>query len=300
MFWFILSKHLRRSMKQLEYTQAIGQIQVLKFQGKITWHKIANVKWTASSEFGTNHLCELRRFRRVCASAQSRQNLRCSLIQAVSQEEPSDRKPDHWPLWMAGHAQLKFVMTECSKSQIRLTGLKLYPDGIVGWVQWAAAASNSYIRQAQTKPLYSIHRALYRELYYGGHTSETPCVETGEAEVNWFIIVSILFETTRPKNSPAAETYLYFFCIFHREHQTSQRLSLQPCFNFINTSVNVFKGTGDKVLQKHGIKRQLIPAKVIEKIIIVVSYRNDIKSVKITVNWCSVVSFITPPTPLNQ
>ena len=48
-------------------------------------------------------------------------NLRCSLIQAVSQEEPSDRKPDPWPLWMAGHAQLKFVMTECSKTQIRLT-----------------------------------------------------------------------------------------------------------------------------------------------------------------------------------
>ena len=79
--------------------------------------------WTASSEFGTYHLCEQRRFRRACASAQSRQNLRCSLIQAVSQEEPSDRKPDPWPLWMAGHAQLKFVMTECSKTQIRLTGL---------------------------------------------------------------------------------------------------------------------------------------------------------------------------------
>ena len=60
---------------------------------------------------------------RICASAQSRQNLRCSLIQAVSQEEPSDRKPDPWPLWMAGHAQLKFFMTECSKIQIRLTGL---------------------------------------------------------------------------------------------------------------------------------------------------------------------------------
>ena len=42
-------------------------------------------------------------------------------MQAVSQEEPSDRKPDPWPLWMAGHAQLKFVMTECSKAQIRLT-----------------------------------------------------------------------------------------------------------------------------------------------------------------------------------
>ena len=54
--------------------------------------------WTASSEFGTYRICEQRRFRRACASAQSRQNLRCSLIQAVSQEEPSDRKPDPWPL----------------------------------------------------------------------------------------------------------------------------------------------------------------------------------------------------------
>ena len=80
-----------------------------------------NNNWAASSEFGTYRLCEQRRFRRACASAQSRQNLRCSLIQAVSQEVPSDRKPDPWPLWMAGHAQLKFVMTECSKTQIRLT-----------------------------------------------------------------------------------------------------------------------------------------------------------------------------------
>ena len=84
----------------------------------------SHVKWTAPSEFGTYRLCEQRRFRRACASAQSRQNLRCSLIQAVSQEEPSDRKPDPWPLWMAGHAQLKFVMTECSKTQIRLTRLR--------------------------------------------------------------------------------------------------------------------------------------------------------------------------------
>ena len=44
-----------------------------------------------------------------------------SLIQAVSQEEHSNRKPDPWPLWMAGHAQLKFVMTGCSKTQTRLT-----------------------------------------------------------------------------------------------------------------------------------------------------------------------------------
>ena len=57
-------------------------------------------------------------------STQSRQNLRYSLIQAVSQEEPLDKKPDPWPLWMAGHEQLKYVMTECSKTQIRLTRSK--------------------------------------------------------------------------------------------------------------------------------------------------------------------------------
>ena len=83
----------------------------------------ATIIWAASSEFGTYRLCEQRRFRWACAFAQSRQNLRCSLIQAVSREEPSDRKPDPWLLWMAGHVQLKFVMTECSKTQIHLTGL---------------------------------------------------------------------------------------------------------------------------------------------------------------------------------
>ena len=94
------------------------------------------VTWTASSEFGTYHLCEQRRFRQACTSVQSRQNLRCSLIQAVSQEEPSDRKPDPWPLWMAGHAQLKFVMTECWKTQIRLTGL-ICKWFVNWWLVWS-------------------------------------------------------------------------------------------------------------------------------------------------------------------
>ena len=39
--------------------------------------------WAASSKFGIYRLCEQRKFRRACASAQSRQNLRGSLIQAV-------------------------------------------------------------------------------------------------------------------------------------------------------------------------------------------------------------------------
>ena len=90
-------------------------------RGSVCCMRVCMYIWAASSEFGTYRLCEQRRFRRACADAQARQNLRCSLIQAVSQEEPSDRKPDPWPLWMAGHAQLKIGMTECSKTQIRLT-----------------------------------------------------------------------------------------------------------------------------------------------------------------------------------
>ena len=99
------------------------EMEVLFHMTEILLYRPQNLIWTASSEFGTYSLCEQRRFRRACAFAQSRQNLRCSLIQAVSQEEPSDKKPDPWPLWMAGHAQLKFVMTVCSKTQICLTGL---------------------------------------------------------------------------------------------------------------------------------------------------------------------------------
>ena len=97
----------------------VDNLCITSYESNFTIVKLWYI-WAAPSEFGTYRICEQRRFRRACASAQSRQNLRCSLIQAVSQEEPSDRKPDPWPLWMAGHAQLKFVMTECSKTQIRL------------------------------------------------------------------------------------------------------------------------------------------------------------------------------------
>ena len=111
---YIVGTHLNRLIKGI-----LMSTHNICFCGEIC-------KWTESSEFGTYRLCEQRRFRRACASAQSCQNLRCSLKQAVNQEEPSDRKPDPWSLSMAGHAQLNFVMTECSKTQIRLTGLK-YP-----------------------------------------------------------------------------------------------------------------------------------------------------------------------------
>ena len=115
----LLVRNVRWQIWQRKFNRVANIKMILPYNNRDSQVLI----WAASSEFGTYSLCEQRRFRRACASAQSRQNLRCSLIQAVSQEEPSDRKPDPWPLWMAGHAQLKFVITECSKTQIRLAGL---------------------------------------------------------------------------------------------------------------------------------------------------------------------------------
>ena len=134
MFSFPLTGHWKLNWKQNSPWEQVENIKGvgLDFREKplqdVTVMRIRRHDieiWTALSEFGTYRLCEQRRFRRACACAQSRQNLRCSLIQAVSHEEPSDRKPDPWLLWMAGHAQLKSVMTECSKTQIRLTELEL-------------------------------------------------------------------------------------------------------------------------------------------------------------------------------
>ena len=125
LFKYFLKYYLGR-VKRISYLSPMQWENVLKQTDRYCSNIFLNITWAASSEFRTYRLCEQRRFRRACASAQSRQNLRCSLIQAVSQEEPSDRKPDPWSLWMAGHAQLKFVITECSKTQIRLMRPKYY------------------------------------------------------------------------------------------------------------------------------------------------------------------------------
>ena len=91
---------LKDWVKLFMHTNYIGHItnnifSVIKYVKKqVKFLSQCTLIWTASSEFGTYRICEQGRFRRACASAQSRQNLRCSLIQAVGQEEPSDRKPD--------------------------------------------------------------------------------------------------------------------------------------------------------------------------------------------------------------
>ena len=75
-------------------------------------HSVSH-SWAVSSEFGTYCLCM-----QPCSLA--RTYAARSYKQWVKRNLQTE-KPDPWPLWMTEHAQLKFVMTECSKTQIRLT-----------------------------------------------------------------------------------------------------------------------------------------------------------------------------------
>ena len=108
----------------------------------------------------------------IWSSLNYRQNLRCSLIQAVNQEEPSDRKPDPWPLWMAGHAQLKFVITECLKTQIRLTGLILlinYINIVSIWQNQCMIHDNKLGQYRKTRPIQKkMANVLLAKFFYIG------------------------------------------------------------------------------------------------------------------------------------
>ena len=50
--------------------------------------------WASSWDYDTYHIGDQRRFRRACASAQSRQSLRCSHTRSMEVDEGSSQKSD--------------------------------------------------------------------------------------------------------------------------------------------------------------------------------------------------------------
>ena len=52
------------------------------------------IKWASSWDYGTYQIGDQRRPRRACASAQSRQSLRCSHTWSMEADEESDQKSD--------------------------------------------------------------------------------------------------------------------------------------------------------------------------------------------------------------
>ena len=137
-------------------------------------------------------------------SGERSQNLRCSLIKAVSQEEPSDRKPDPWPLWMAGHAQLKLVMTEWSKTQIRLSGLVC--SVMLHWLGWKTLC----------KPNKYVHRNP-------GAYSKICCTSSTFSTVSYEAAVHVLFDFVWAKSW---ENLSYAIC--DQQRRRSACASAQP------------------------------------------------------------------------
>ena len=63
--------------------------------------------WASSWDYDTYRIGDQRKLRRFCASAQSRQSLRCSHTWSMELDEGSDRKSDIYLHRMAAHASLK-------------------------------------------------------------------------------------------------------------------------------------------------------------------------------------------------
>ena len=58
-------------------------------------HLQVSISWAGSWDYGTYHKGDQRRLRRVCASAQSRQSLRCSHTRSMVEHDGSDQKIRH-------------------------------------------------------------------------------------------------------------------------------------------------------------------------------------------------------------
>ena len=72
----------------------------------------------------TYRIVEQRRLRRVCANAQTRQSLRCSLTQSLDADEDLDQSLDRWPRM---GIQRRLLHT-CDKYQTFVNWLNYYFD----------------------------------------------------------------------------------------------------------------------------------------------------------------------------
>ena len=125
--------------------------------------------WAASSEFGTYHLCEQRWFRR---------NL---------QTESQIPGPSQW----LGMSMLKFVMTECSKTQIRL--MRLISKGTIDW-HFSADSQHTAVKQIH-EPLHEktnkMTSASSEDSYEPGHPPSLIKVFAVHMKKQWVLSYSM-------------------------------------------------------------------------------------------------------------
>ena len=98
-------------------------ISKVEFCPEVPGHGLIWNVCAGSWNYGTYHKDKQRRLRRACASAQSRQSLRCSHTWSMVIDEGSNQKPDIYPHWMAALACLKKEFTEDEKYHNLMTWL---------------------------------------------------------------------------------------------------------------------------------------------------------------------------------
>ena len=81
----------------------------------LLWMKVYAYIRASSWDYGTYHIGDQRWLRRPCASAQSRQSLRCSHTWSIEVDEGSNQNSDIYRHWMAVHARLKEEFMEDEK-----------------------------------------------------------------------------------------------------------------------------------------------------------------------------------------
>ena len=98
----------------------------LHVQFKVYWAKeqTLHYKWVSSWDYGTYHIGDQQRLRRVCASVQSRQSLRCLHTWSMEVDEGCDQKSDIYRHSMAAHAHLKNEFMEDAKCHNFMRWLK--------------------------------------------------------------------------------------------------------------------------------------------------------------------------------
>ena len=103
--------------------------------------EIVNI-WASSWDYGTYYIGDQRRLRRACASAQSRQSLRCSHTWSMEVDKGSNQKSDIKPHWKAAHGLWRMSLRIISW------------DGsfkINSWHDWVSLALLPTFRRTQCK-----------------------------------------------------------------------------------------------------------------------------------------------------
>ena len=116
----------------------------IALKGSHFWFLWVNIIWASSWDYGTNHIGDQRRLRRACASAQSRQSLRCSHTWSMEVDEGPTKKQTFSP-------------TEWLRMRAWRMSLRRAKSAIISW---AGSFRKKLSKQSHRTYILSVNRQL--------------------------------------------------------------------------------------------------------------------------------------------